>query len=185
MNKRIFSLFMASVMTFMLFGCQASEPVQPTTQPTGKAYPIVTGTFMQPWAFKDYDQTRMKEHLGYLKDVGIELLIIQSTFDVKSATDQPDIDQDFLETVFASAKSLNMRIFIGLANDGNWWKKLFTDQQWLDDHVAISLQGARTIYEGFKSRYPDTFAGWYFWPEYWNMDLDADQTARGAKFLSD
>lgn len=185
MKKRIISLLMAAVMACMLFGCQSNDPVQSTTKPAGKDYPLVTGTFMQPWAFKGYDQARMKEHLGYLKDVGIELLIIQSTFDVKSDSNTPDIDQDFLETVFSSAKSLNMRIFIGLANDGNWWKKLFTDQQWLDDHVAISLQGAKAIYEGFKSRYPDTFAGWYFWPEYWNMDLDEEQTARGAKFLSD
>lgn len=171
-------------MLLTLFGCTESEPIS-TTVPEVK-YPMVSGTFMQPWAFQSYDQARMTQHLQYLKDVGIETLIVQSTFNVseqsKELTEQ---DMEFLAVVLAAAKEVGMEVYVGLANDGNWWKKVFTDQYWLDEHVEISLRAAQKIYNSFKSQYPGTLTGWYFWPEYWNMALDAAQTARGAKFLSD
>lgn len=182
--KRIISLMLAAVMLLTLCGCTQTEST-PTTVPEVK-YPMVSGTFMQLWAFKNYDEAHMTQHLQYLKDVGIDLLIVQSTFNVSQQSNElTEQDMTLLGIVLAAAKNVNMQVYLGLANDGNWWKKVFTDQQWLDDHVEISLKAARKLYDAYKSQYPDIFTGWYFWPEYWNMDLDAAQTARGANFLSD
>ena len=163
--KRILCLVMVIMITASLLGCVQNDPGSTTTQPVGKAYPTVSGTFLQSWAFVNYDQTRMTQHLQYLKDVGIDLLIVQSTFNVSAQSKElTEQDMAFLSVVLAAAKEVDMEVYVGLANDGDWWKKVFNDQQWIDDHVAISLQGAKKIYDTYKSQYPDTLTGWYFWP---------------------
>ena len=184
--KRILCFVICIMMILSFSACQQNSDMPTTIQPAVKKHPTVIGTFMQPWAFKQYDQARMDQHLQYLKDVGIELLIIQSSFDVSEQSKElSEKDMAFLAVVLEAAQKVDMEVYVGLANDGDWWKKVFNDQQWLDDHVDISLKGAKKIYDTYKSHYQDTLTGWYFWPEYWNMDLDAAQTARGTKFLSD
>ena len=68
--KRIISLMLAAVMLLTMCGCTQTEST-PTTVPEVK-YPMVSGTFMQLWAFKNYDEAHMTQHLQYLKDVGID-----------------------------------------------------------------------------------------------------------------
>lgn len=132
--------------------CLQNSDMPTTIQPAVKKHPTVSGTFMQPWAFKQYDQARMEQHLQHLKDVGIELLIIQSSFDVSEQSKElSEKDMAFLAVVLEAAQKVDMEVYVGLANDGDWWKKVFNDQQWLDDHVDISLKGAKKIYDTYKS----------------------------------
>lgn len=207
MRKRL-SLFIAIVMLLSLFGCSTGETpaaTDPTTVPTQppvneQAYPTVSGTFMQPWAFSGYDVERMTAHLQSLKAVGIDLLILQSTvnyngkvtktvfehsFAAEQLADTFNADATgFMDTVLTAARACDMQVYVGLTNDGDWWKKIFSDEAWLNDHVEISLQAARQIYDGYKSDYPDTLSGWYFWPEYWNMDCTEEELPRAAQFIS-
>ncbi len=204
--KKLLSLILTCTTLICLFGCGPDETPATTattqpTQPPKEPHPTVSGTFMQPWAFAGYDVQRMTAHLQNLKAVGIDLLILQNTFhytgkvtktffeDSFSADQLADTyNRDavgFMDVVLTAAKNCNMQVYIGLTNDGDWWKKVFTDEAWLNDHVDISLQAARQIYDGYKNKYPDTLTGWYFWPEYWNMDCSAKETALAAKFLSD
>lgn len=211
--KKILCVVVMCAMMFSFSACGANETpattqptTAPTTQPTqptapDEPHPTVSGTFMQPGAFSNYDVDRMTAHLQSLKDVGIDLLILQSTFyyngkitktffeDTFSAEQLADTyirdAVGFMDVVLSAAKNCDMQVYIGLTNDAGWWKKIFTDEAWLNDHVDISLQAARQIYDGYKNTYPDTLAGWYFWPEYWNMDCSANETALAAKFLSD
>ncbi len=205
--RRGFCFLLGLVMCLSICGCQKQEPAATTTKPVtkpadpAKDYPVVSGTFMQPGTFQGYTQEKMTEHLQYLKAVGIDLLIVQSTF---NTTDQiskvyfdasipaelkadnfNDSAKGFLDVVLAAARECDMQVYIGLANDGAWWNKVFTDQQWLDDHVNISLQGAKAIYDAYRERYADTLTGWYFWPEYWNMKANEAQMAAASKFLRD
>lgn len=199
--KRIVCLLLITVVICMMAGCQTDMPGQTTVLPQPDHYPLVSGTFMQPGAFAGYSQERMKTHLQYLKNVGIELLVVQSTFLTKDkitkvyfdgsldstvkAEDFDDSNKYFLGNVLAAAKACGMQVYIGLANDGDWWSKVFTDQQWLDKHTQLSLIGAKQIYDGYKKVYPDTLAGWYFWPEYWNKICTNDEIERAADFLAD
>lgn len=208
--KRLLSLILMGSMLLGLAACNtnnAPATTQPTTEPAQPSapeddtYPTVSGTFMQPWAFAGYDLAQMTQHLQNLKDVGIDLLILQNTFHyngkVTKAFFEDSFDQEqladtynrdaagFMGVVLEAAKTCGMEVYIGLANDGDWWNKVFSDEAWLDDHVAVSLQAAQQIYEGYKSSYPDTLTGWYFWPEYWNMDCDEQQLALATKFISD
>lgn len=178
---------------------QPSTPDQPETPE--KTNPVISGTFMQPWAFAGYDLERMTAHLQYLKDIGIDLLILQSTVNYNGKIAKTFYEDTFAEeqlaqtynrdgvgfmdVVLSAAQSLDMQVYVGLTNDGDWWKKIFTDEAWINDHVDISLQAARQIYDGYKSDYPDALAGWYFWPEYWNMDCNAEETALAVQFISD
>lgn len=206
--KKALCILFAVVMIVSMFGCQQTMQDQSTTtglstQPTTppeqvKNYPLVSGTFMQPWAFAGYSLEQLVTHMQYLKAVGIELLIVQSTMnttdqihqvcfrgsfdDAVKAEDFEDTQQDFLGNVLEAAKVCGMEVFVGLANDGAWWSKVFSDQQWLDDHLELSMLGAKQIYDNYKKDYADTLTGWYFWPEYWNMDLSV--TAAATDFLS-
>lgn len=203
--KRLLSLWMAFAMLFSLAACHpeanpaATQPTQPA-EPE-QTHPVISGTFMQPWAFAGYDVARMTAHLQHLKEVGIDLLILQNTvnyngkvaktyfqdsFEPEQYADTYKSDAvGFLGVVLEAAKACDMEVYVGLTNDEAWWKKIFTDEAWINEHVDISMQAARQIYDGYKAKYPDTLAGWYFWPEYWNMDCNADELALATKFLSD
>ena len=50
----------------------------PITRPSG--YPTLCGSFMQPYAFKDYSEAQMISHLQAMYDVGIDILILQWSF---------------------------------------------------------------------------------------------------------
>lgn len=213
--KRLISMILAASMVCCFAGCgeeqgSATQTTQPTTAPTTQptqppepvlTHPVVSGTFMQPWAFADYDVQRMTQHLQYLKDVGIDLLILQSTVQYNGLVTKTFYEDTFdgemlaqnynrnsagfMETVLSAAKNCDMLVYVGLTNDANWWKKIFSDEAWLNDHVDISLQAARQIYDSYKQRFPETLAGWYFWPEYWNMDCTEEELPRAVKFISD
>jgi len=213
--KRLLSLLLMGAILPCLFGCSVDETpaataTTPTTQPTTQTtqppapeepHPTVSGTFMQPYAFADYDVQRMTAHLQNLKDIGVELLILQSTFNYTGKVTKTFFEDSFapeqladtynpdavgfLNVVLSAAKACDMEVYLGLTNDGDWWKKIFTDEAWLNDHVDISLQAARQIYDGYKADYPDTLTGWYFWPEYWNMDCNAEEITLATKFISD
>lgn len=213
--KRLLCLILAVSVMCCVAGCgEAQGPASqttnvttvPTTQPTQpsapeRAHPVVSGTFMQPWAFIRYDVERMTTHLQNLKDVGIDLLILQNIvyyngkvtktyyedgfMDAQLADTYNRDAVGFLGIVLEAAKACDMEVYIGLTSDEAWWKKIFTDEAWLNDHVDISMQAARQIYDGYKAEYPDTLTGWYFWPEYWNMDCNAQEIALATKFISD
>ena len=110
MKKRLLSLILlAFVLCGAFAACTPSEDAsQAESVPdisaedvsedikTEKDYPVLCGSFMQPGTFKNHSLSRMKEHLGYMLDVGIDILILQWSFETSMSR---------LEEVFVPSKA--------------------------------------------------------------------------------
>ena len=77
----------------------SDEDISENTK-TEKDYPVLCGSFMQPDAFKGYSLSRMKEHLSYMLEVGIDTLILQWSF----VTEGDKVSSVFYESSFGSDK---------------------------------------------------------------------------------
>ena len=160
---------------------------------TPKDYPTLCGNFMQPGAFKSYTPAKMKSHLQTMKDVGIDILILQwafenvgdkvttsyfeSSFDASNKADSFDESgKMLLDTILQAAQEVGVKVFVGLNLNDEWWQKGVYDKAWLGQQAELGIKGARQIYDTYKQKYPDAFYGWYFVFEFYN--LKANETMR-------
>lgn len=115
-----------------------------------KSMPLISGSFIQGWICRDWTQERWNDELAMMKELGMETLIIQSSYDIASdagtavygqdwskyritsryslyPTDIPELagyynSSDQLEKALISARENGMTIFIGLISDDRWWR---------------------------------------------------------------
>ncbi|MBO5981347.1 MAG: DUF4434 domain-containing protein, partial [Clostridia bacterium] len=145
MKKRLLSLVLLAFVLCgaLLTSCTPTENSSSTesvpdisggevseTEKTEKDYPVLCGSFMQPGAFKDHSLSRMKEHLGYMLEVGIDTLILQWSFVTegdkvssvfyessfgadKKAASYDESGKMLLDTILAAAEELGVKVFIG------------------------------------------------------------------------
>ncbi len=166
---------------------------------TEKDYPVLCGSFMQPGAFKGHSLSRMKEHLGYMLDVGIDTLILQWSFVTegdkvssvfyessfgadKKAASYDESGKMLLDTILSAAEELGVKVFIGLNENPEWWNKYVTDKAWLTDQAELGIEGAKQIYDTYKSKYPNAVHGWYFVFEFSNINA-TDAMLDNASYL--
>lgn len=166
-----------------------------------EGYPAVCGSFMQPGTFAGYSVERMKQHLGYMREVGIDIIILQWSFATEgdkvtaeffpSSFDDADISSGFdrsgaklVGILLEAAESLDMKVYLGLNNDNDWWSKGVNDKAWLERQAYLGLEGAKQLHAAFKEKYPETFYGWYFVHEYYNMKANDLQLDNAAYLLS-
>lgn len=178
-----------------------SEPEVSENIKTEKDYPVLCGSFMQPGAFKNHSLSRMKEHLGYMLEVGIDTLILQWSFVTegdkvssvfyessfgadKKASSYDESGKMLLDTILAAAEELGVKVFIGLNENAEWWSKYVTDKNWLTQQSALGIEGAKQMYDTYKSKYPNAFYGWYFVFEFSNMNASAAQLDNASYLLA-
>ncbi len=169
------------------------------TRPTG--YPTLCGSFMQPGTFANYSLNRMRDHLKYMREVGIDIIILQWSFvtvgDKVGAVyyddsfDSSDKDatysaggQKLVENLLRAADELGMKVFLGLNNNDEWWQKAVNDKAWLTDQIELGMDGAKQIYDTYKSKYPNALHGWYFVFEYYNFKATSVQIDNAAYLLN-
>ncbi|MBO7216087.1 MAG: DUF4434 domain-containing protein [Clostridia bacterium] len=167
---------------------------------TEKDYPVLCGSFMQPGAFTGHSLSRMKEHLGYMLDVGIDILILQWSFVTegdkvssvfyessfggdKKAASYDESGKMLLDTILAAAEELGVKVFIGLNENPEWWNKYVSDKNWLTQQSELGIEGAKQMYDTYKSKYPNAFHGWYFVFEFSNMNATDAQLDNAAYLL--
>ncbi len=181
---------------------ETSVPPSADTYPTRpEGYPTVCGTFMQPGTFAGYNLDRMTKHLEYMRQVGIEIIILQWSFATEgnkvtaqyfpASFDAADIASNMdksgtnlVDTLLKAAESLDMKVYLGLNNDNDWWSKGVNDKAWLERQAYLGLEGAKQLHDTFKEKYPETFYGWYFVHEYYNMKANDLQLDNAAYLLS-
>ena len=171
---------------------EQSEPVVERT------WPCVCGTFVQPGAFTSYDVEKWKRHFDYLKEVGIDIFIIQWTAETPDgkfkevfypseyasahAAGTLKSCPDFLPGVLEAAQDRGIKVFVGLNLSDEWWSYACTRVNW---NKAVSLCGvemAKEIYALYKEKYPDALYGWYFAYEMFN-GMQGYET-RAGEFLN-
>ena len=166
-----------------------------------KDYPVLCGGFMQPGPFAGYSVERMKQHLGYMREVGMDTLVLQWTFNVegekvtrayfaqsfeqsqKSASFDASGER-FLETLLSAAEQTGIKVFVGLNDSAEWWQKGVNDRGWIEAQASLGVAGAKTIYEKYAKEYPNALHGWYFVFEFFNMKANATQVENAAYLLS-
>ena len=129
---------------------ESEDTSMDTNQNTPKDYPTLCGNFMQPGAFKQYNVAKMKSHLQTMKDVGIDILILQWAFEnvggqatvsyFESSFDASDKASSFdesgkmlLDTILQAAQEVGVKVFVGLNLNDEWWAKGVSDRAWLTE----------------------------------------------------
>lgn len=172
---------------------------EPIARPSG--YPTLCGSFMQPYAFKEYTEKQMVSHLQTMYDVGIDILILQWSFTTENGvvTDayfESDFAQNeyasgfdksgarLVETILSAAEKVGVKVFLGLNDSAEWWQKGVFDKAWLERQSELGIKGAEQLYSAYKQKYPNAFHGWYFVFEFYNMQANAAVIDSAAYLLN-
>lgn len=189
--KKIISVFIAFI-TAALGGFAVPE-VQ-------KCEPAFTGSFVQSWASSSWDDDQWESEMEYMKDCGIEYLIVQDL--ANKATEESggkwtvyydsklpefeDADRsetDVLEKALFHCKKAGIKLFVPLAMFDDFWTETALGSQYAQ--VCLTSQKmAEEIYTNYYEGYEDTFYGWYFVPEINNNILNVIGVRKLAEGLN-
>ncbi|MFA7099804.1 MAG: DUF4434 domain-containing protein [Eubacteriales bacterium] len=156
-----------------------------------RGWPFVTGSFIQLWAFSSYTENKWQKHFDYLKEAGIDTVIIQATcssvggkatssyfpLSGEIPKTQGYTQQNLIEPILKVCAEKGIKVFLGLNNPEEWFSKVFTVWDWCVSEGAFGVSAARELYGLYKEKYPDTLYGWYFVPEYYNGIGTPDKAA--------
>ncbi len=183
--------FAAVIGSFSNFLCKQELPEA--------EHPTVSGTFMQAWAFADFDADAIGRHFDSLLEVGIDTVILQWTAETpegkfktvyypSTLAEQNPADgsaggnKKFVERCMAAAQARGMKIFLGLNVADEWWSNFVNDTQWVTMQAELGNQIAKEMYDLYKVKYPTAMHGWYFVWEFSNAIWPYER--RGADMLN-
>lgn len=190
MFKRIISSFLALIFALLPFG----------KVPEQKTKAEFNGTFIQSWYCLWWDDARWQEEIEYMKQAGIEYLILQDTasfFDADSAElhypselecfESCEKYGDVIGDVLRNCTDSGIKVFVGFADYEAWWTLAGLSPQYnkICDKMALM---AEEIYNKYYEEYSDAFYGWYFTPEINNvptMKLSIFNIAKGFNKIID
>lgn len=164
-----------------------------------KDYPVVTGTFLQLWAFKYYSVSQWENHFNKLLEVGIDTVILQWTattpygkfkdcyYDTSLANGNSDSDyvcySSCISQMFEAAKTTGTKIYLGLNISDEWWKFSSLTTRWSASQADAGVKIAKELYEKYYSDYTENFAGWYWAWELYNH-MSGSLAADAAQFIN-
>lgn len=149
-----------------------------------------TGDFMQPWMCEGWEVADFEAHLDILKEAGYDTVLWQYTvvsYGGEANFYYPASSHDgykvayadnsaLTERLLAAAQIKNFKVFLGLANDDDWWgRKPLYNTDW---HLAKADRDnriAQELYTLYKSRFPDAFYGWYWSWELWTNPVGLEE----------
>lgn len=143
-----------------------------------KSYPIADGTFIQDYLVAKWDDEQWQNELGFLKEAGMNYLILAPALH----TDENGVNRiiyqgslpgttikypnDLIENCLRNAKKAGFKVFIGLNFNEKWWTANFTPD-WLFDQMKLGNAVADELVRRYKDRYKETLYGWYW---VWEVD---------------
>ena len=178
--QKILGVFLAAAAVLSsFFGSLFKQP------PPEAARPVVTGTFMQGWAFKSFDAGAIGRHFDYLLEAGIDTVILQTTASTpygrfeyayypsalaaQNPADSYDASGEALvENCLANAEQRGMKVFLGLNCSDEWWSEFVKGKPWYTMQANLGNGIAEELYGLYKEKYPNAFYGWYFVWEFSN-----------------
>ncbi len=156
-----------------------------------RTWPYVTGDFIQPWAFSSLSSKKWDEHCDYLKEAGIDTIILQwSVTDTDGVLDGAyypckldgkNFNYVMIDRMLESCEKKGIKVFMGLNAPSNWFEKVLADVEWYTREGELGIRVAKDLYDKYKEKYPNAFYGWYFNPEYYG---GIGYTKEGADFLN-
>ena len=189
MLKRLLASFFA-----LLFSLFQGAPAETRCDPAPR------GSFIQAWYCADWDEARWDEETAFLKEAGAEYLILQSAaamdadgrYTVYYPSSLPAFENaafggDALGGALKSCKKAGLRLFVGLADAGDWWSAGGFSRGY-KTACALSAEMLREIHGAYAAEYGDTLCGWYFAPEIDNipqMKLSVRRIVKGLNAVLD
>ena len=162
----------------------AEESMEESSEVIERTWPCVRGTFVQPGAFTGYTVKDWEQHFNNLKEVGIDIFIIQwvaetpygkfsnvyypSQYAAGHKANGYKEYADFLPRVLEAAQSTGLKVFVGLNLSDEWWSIACTNVEWNKNVSTCGAEMAKEIYSLYKEQYPDALYGWYFAYEMFN-----------------
>src|SRR5690606_33405912 len=83
---------------------------------------------------------------------------------IASVTNQ--YGKDLIEDCLRNAKKAGFKVWIGINFDEKWWGCDYRSE-WLKDRMRLGNQVAKDLVDKYKSKYAETFYGWYW---VWEVD---------------
>lgn len=165
-----------------------------------KCDPAFTGSFIQSWASSSWDDDQWESELEYMKDCGLEYLVVQdlATKGYKSEggkwtlyydSQLPEFENadrsgtDVLAKALYHCKKAGIKVFVPLAMFDDFWTETALTNQYAEV-CKVSEKMAEEIYANYYEGYEDTFYGWYFVPEINNNILNVIGVKRLAEGLN-
>ena len=140
----------------------------------------VTGSFIQSWYCADWDGERWAEEAAFMRELGLEYLVLQTTADMDASgnwtawypSELPELSDcrsgGVIEGALRSCREAGIRVFVGLADFAGWWDGAGAAPDF-DAVCGLMTRMQREIYEKYSPEYGDTLFGWYFAPELDNV----------------
>lgn len=162
-----------------------------------KCEPAFTGSFIQSWASSSWDDEQWESEMQYMKECGLEYLIVQDLatksseksggeWNIYYDSKLPEFENayrsenDVLAKALYHCKKAGIKLFVPLAMFDDFWTETALTDQYAEVCVT-SQKMAQEIYADYYDGYEDTFFGWYFVPEISNNLLNII----GVKRLAD
>lgn len=165
-----------------------------------KCAPVFKGSFIQSWASGSWNDEQWESEMAYMKDCGLEYLIVQDLATKSSEetggrwtlyydSNLPEFENadkgenDVLAKALYHCKKAGIKLFVPLAMFDDFWTQTALTKQYYEI-CETSQKMAEEIYENYYEGYEDTFFGWYFVPEISNSLLMAISMSGLAKGLN-
>lgn len=103
--KKLMFLFL--IMCMVVNFTTNTITVQASNTTGNSKAPLISGSFLQGWLCRDWSQTRWNDELAAMKALGMETLIIQSSYDLATtASSSSAYGQDWSKYTLTSRYSL-------------------------------------------------------------------------------
>jgi hypothetical protein len=157
--------------------------------------PTLEGTFVQDSLVANWNDDMWQKELAIMKEAGLKYLIIsvvnESQSGTYNVTYSTKIDclkkyyngKDLIEMCLRNCEKQGIKVFIGLNGSDKWWVLYTAFQDWLLSQMELGNKIARDCYQLYKQKYPDTFYGWYWVWELFNMPLFSHQFNHRAEHI--
>lgn len=170
---KIISAVLAFIMSLL--------PFNNSFAPGQKCDPKFNGTFLQSWLSSTWSDERWQAEIEYMKDAGIEYLIIQDVANKAAdnswavyyeseleAFENATVYPDVIDSALRNCNGTGIKVFIGLSMFDDFWTEGAITGQY-DEICAVAADMVKEIHQIYAEKYFDSFYGWYFTPELNNV----------------
>jgi len=168
------------VFVFVVF-CLGSEAAHITS---------LKATFIQPWLYINFDEQRWDDELNRLKGMGMDTLYMGDvathnkggTWTIYYESELPffsgyNMVYNAIDPLMIACQRHGFKVFLGTGLSETFDANLTTElgRQHMLEFVDQATQIAEELYNKYKSKYPETYHGFYSVTEFWNpIDMDYD-----------
>lgn len=205
MNRLVKKFFSALITVMLVVTTIGSIPSKVSATTARRCEPKATGSFVQSWMCNSWNDSRWEAELDAMDSAGITYLVLSDVASKAKNSDGgkwstyypsqlPELSGanlqayygDVIEKALRNCQQHNVKVFIGMGMYEDFWINGGIGSTY-SDFCNVSAKIAEEIYGMYYSRYPGTFYGWYFVPEfnnnYLNMTPFASTFAQGLNVI--